>query len=289
MRAFDESRDLLTKRMAFLCIAGRAAITDQNERNFIRYARRILEDPYTDKDRQKGQAELKKIAVMMLCDCIQVYGYNKVVEFYFQKMPDEDENSIEKYNLVKKLIELAEEKTVLPLASFIIRIFMRLIIFDYNRIFKDAMIYILKRMFRRTKYETDIAPMTLEFFINYVSYSREHQCIFAATGVETLISLSEAHPGSEDFNINKMDVADLVLSLTSFSTLLPCAIGREEGTAHFVLARHLFLKLGGMEEENHFSEVLGYMISQCEVTETNDMELLTNLKKACKKFVYVSF
>lgn len=273
--SFDRTTDLEVKRTAFLCIAGMATITNQDERNYIRYARAVI-------DNENENPDIKKVALMMLSDSIQVYGYDKVVELYFQDM--HGENGVNKYNIAHKLIEMAEDDTSKNLTHFIIRIMLRLIIFDYKRKFKNIFVYLLKRLFRKTIDDKDTSPMLFSFFVNYVSVSRDHQITFIKAAVDALSSLMTCSLESPDAQIDKNLLADYILSLTSFNMLKPNAIGRKEGTSQIMLARQLIIKIDDIDEIDPYAELIARMISQCEVTEVSDAELVANMKKACKRY-----
>lgn len=253
-----------------------ASITDQNERNFIRYARAVL-------DNENESDDLKKTALMMLNDAIQIYSYQKVKEWYFQDM--HGENGVRKYEFLKKLIELAEKKGSSSLNRFTIRIMLRLIIFDYTKTFKELLIYLLLRMFRK---DDEMTSVLYQYFLNYASCSREHQCILAQASIDALIKLSNCELDSPEAKIDKNLFGEFIVNVTSYSVLKKQAIERELGTAHTILARHLIVKLD-MAQEDGFDELLAWMIGHCEVTEVCDKDLITNLKKACKKVVSVSF
>uniref|UniRef100_A0AC34RSD1 Nuclear condensin complex subunit 3 C-terminal domain-containing protein n=1 Tax=Panagrolaimus sp. JU765 TaxID=591449 RepID=A0AC34RSD1_9BILA len=289
VRAFDTTRHSEVKNLAFICIAAMASITDQNERNFIRYARAVL-------DNNDEPDDLKKTALMMLNDAIQIYGFQTVKDWYFQEMPDE--HGVKKYEILKKLIELAEKTGATSLNRFTIRIMLRLIIFDYTKTFKELLIYLLLRMFRKDDEMTDVL---YQFFLNYASCSREHQCIIAQASVEALINrehqciiaqasvealikLTNCDMGSPEAKINKNLFAEFIVNITSYSVLKPRACKREFGTTHTILARHLIVKLN-VAQEDGFDELLAWIIGNCEVTEVCDAELAANLKKACKKVV----
>uniref|UniRef100_A0AC35EV43 Nuclear condensin complex subunit 3 C-terminal domain-containing protein n=1 Tax=Panagrolaimus sp. PS1159 TaxID=55785 RepID=A0AC35EV43_9BILA len=269
---FDNPIDHDSRREAFICIAGMAPLLDQNNANFVKYARTILED-------QRSQiVELQKIALLLIHDSIGIYGYAKVNEWYFAEV----ENATTSSNkLVKKLIDLCETPDT-AFSSFVIRILLRFILFDHQRTFHDAFVYLLLKLFNPGE-EKQLKILLVYFFTQFCHYSREHQCIMAAAFVDAMMKLADIDLDSPFINVDRDEMITFVLQITSFNVLNAKALDREHGTAHLYLAARLLTKLEKVLDNKNYAVFFGGMLNKCEVSEVFEEKLFETVKRGCER------
>uniref|UniRef100_A0A914Z2N3 Nuclear condensin complex subunit 3 C-terminal domain-containing protein n=1 Tax=Panagrolaimus superbus TaxID=310955 RepID=A0A914Z2N3_9BILA len=269
---FDNCSDNESKREAFICIAGMAPLMDQNKNNFVRTARTILENQSTQ------ITELQRSALLLIHDAINVYGYSKVNEWYFNEV----ENATTSSNkLIEKLIDMCENSDT-AFSTFVVRIILRFIAFDHQKFFHEAFVHLLLKLFNPGEDEK-LKRLLVYFFTEYCHWSREHQCRMASAFVEAMMRLVDIDLDSSFVNVDKEEMATFVQHVTSFNALHAKAIDREYGTAHLFLAARLLTRIERVLDERSFMNVFGSILSKCEVSEIFDETLFLNVKKGCER------
>lgn len=156
----------------------------------------------------------------MLCDAILVYGYPRVNTWFFVDMDDRNASNP---NMLDIFIELFDTP---KLSSHITRMLLRLIIFDQNKTYHEAFVYLLLRLFSPNG-DDKIKKMLVYFFTTYCRHSREHQCIMANAFVDAMTKLVTVDLSKPYAQANIDEMINFVLQVTSFNALHLNAFERE--------------------------------------------------------------
>uniref|UniRef100_A0A7E4VRX1 Cnd3 domain-containing protein n=1 Tax=Panagrellus redivivus TaxID=6233 RepID=A0A7E4VRX1_PANRE len=234
---------------------------------------------------EEGHRHIYRVCLSMLSDSIMVHGLKKTNELYFAGVdptkPLKEGTFDPKGNVENLFLSFLDDydKSFVNLGC---RCLLQFIMFDYVGDFKESITELLLRTFMPNT-DVRVALLLRQFWINFCSVSREHQCRLAHAYVVGMKKLAVCDLNSPIAKVDKDELTEFVLDVTAYGCLKPNAIDRDFGTAHIYLADKLFgiILKGG--DDMIVSDVIVNALNHCEISEAVEHGRLKLLQKAAVK------